>query len=168
MRDGGRGRGFERLEDARRSIITGNGWKFGVLGTGKPFAFPSPLPLDTGVTGATFGDDDGGGVDGGTGARPLEVGSCPVCNRFRGCMRTFLLSGLLPDGDWSSETSIRSSSGVGSGVRARFDGLRTGESAGELEDACCGALLIGRDGSSDSTDCGEDSGGEHGTIGGGL
>ena len=73
LRDGGRGRGFERREDARSSVSVGR-CRSGVEGTGRPFAFPRPLPEDTGRGGVLSGEVTCGGVDGGGGA--LESRSC--------------------------------------------------------------------------------------------
>ena len=75
LREGGRGRGFERREVASRSVRFGSGFEFRVEGTGMPFALPRPLWRDTGVTGAVGKDEMGGGVEGGAGAEPLEAGS---------------------------------------------------------------------------------------------
>lgn len=62
LREGGRGRGFERLDDANNSVNVGNAFRVGVVGTGNPFALPSPLAL-TGVDGPATGSSAGKEVD---------------------------------------------------------------------------------------------------------
>jgi hypothetical protein len=67
LRDGGRGRGFERCEEARSSVRVG-GFFSGVLMTVEslniPLAFPSTLPTEReGVIAILLGDDNGPGED---------------------------------------------------------------------------------------------------------
>ena len=92
LRDGGLGRGLERLEEANSSVRVGRGFGFGVVGTGSPFALPRPLPRETGVTGAV-GKEETGGVEGGTAPEPLEAGSCTAACGMAS-VRAFLLGGL--------------------------------------------------------------------------
>jgi len=79
FRDGGRGRGFERREDAKSSVRVGNAWRSGVEGTGSPFALPRSLLLDLSNGGGVFDFDlegvEGGGVVGGTRTAPREARS---------------------------------------------------------------------------------------------
>ena len=82
MRDGGRGRGFERREEASSSVNVGRFCLSGVTGIGNPFAFPRPLPvgIDGGVS---RGLSDGGGVlDGGNGL--LDTRSAASVRAFLG------------------------------------------------------------------------------------
>lgn len=67
LRDGGRGLGFDFLEEANRSVSVGSGRRSGVEGTGSPLAFPSPLTSDM-CDGVLGGDVGIGGVVGGGGA----------------------------------------------------------------------------------------------------
>lgn len=51
LREGGRGRGFDLRDDASSSVSVGRLGLYGVtgndIGTGKPFAFPRPLAVET-------------------------------------------------------------------------------------------------------------------------
>ena len=118
LREGGRGRGFERLEVANKSVRVGKVFGFGVVGTGMPFALPSPLWRDTGVTGAVGKEEMGEGVEGGGGAEPLETGSCTAaCGDTS--VRGLLARGLrVAAGD--GEIPMRLSSGGSLPLRPRF------------------------------------------------
>lgn len=82
-------------------------------------------------------------------------------------MRALFGTGLRPDSE-RGEVSIRMSSGLELGVRARFTGMSACETGAWLEDACCGRRRWGRDASNDLAERGEDGGGEQGAIGCGL
>lgn len=84
LRDGGRGLGFDRRDDASRSVSVGSG-RLGIVAIGTPLAFPSPLPADVCRVGVT-GGVKGGGVEGGGGALKDGPGAA-------GLVRAFLRTG---------------------------------------------------------------------------
>lgn len=91
----------------------------GVDGTGRPFAFPKPLPVDTGCGGVRGGVVDGGGVDGDRGT--LEKDLSVVWRR------AFLCGGVRLVGGMSS--SVGGVVGLG-----RFPGRSKDEGKGSIPD----------------------------------
>lgn len=76
LREVGRGRGFDRREDARSSVNVGSPFALGVEGTGRPLALPRPLRTwGEGVRGRLL---DGGEVVGGAGALDSSGGDVSV------------------------------------------------------------------------------------------
>lgn len=83
LRDGGRGLGFDRREEASRSVSVGTFGLRGVTGNGRPFAFPRPLLIVIGG-GVSGGLSVGGGVlDGGNGLLDIRSPALVVRAFFR-------------------------------------------------------------------------------------